>query len=166
MNLRLGAYFAAAVFLAACQGLSNSNPSSVLPTQNLQAKSPAAKATPSYLMSIVLPDSAIRPQLQENVGSVRATTYVKKKKYGPELIKAPLDCELYTSSSFGHGKVGGCNVLFAGSQELDIKSATFDVYKAADGKGCIMAKASFKGDAVDGTTVASSYKPENTKTCW
>jgi hypothetical protein len=167
MSLRFGAYAVAALVLAACgQGLSSYRLSSLPATVNAPALVPAAKATPAYSMAIVLPERAnVRPQLQEDVGSVKATTYVKKKRY-IDVIEAPFNCELYSSQSAGPGKVGGCNILFDGSQSIKIKSATFEVYKEAKAKGCIMAKASYKGEASIDTTVASSYKPENTKTCW
>ncbi|MBV8148652.1 MAG: hypothetical protein JO092_06150 [Candidatus Eremiobacteraeota bacterium] len=161
MNLRLGAYFAAALFLAACQGLSNSQTSNLLPSQNPQAKSPAAKPAPKYSLAIVLPDRAVRPDtLSAYVGSLKATTFIKKKRY-VEIVDAPPACALGGSTT-----VSGCSTLYDGTATITIKSASFELYKEQHAKGCILAKAAFKGSAGYNSTVASTYKPENTKTCW
>jgi hypothetical protein len=168
MNLRFGAYVVAALFLAACgQVFSNNHPSSLLPTSTAERGQPllvpAAKATPAYSLAIVLPDRAVRGNyLDRNVGSVKATTYVagRKKPY-IKVIEAPPGCPEDGSTH----KVSGCEVLYAASTELKIR-ATFVVYKAAKAKGCILAKASFKGEAAYGSPVASTFKAENTKTCW
>ena len=161
MNLRLGAYFAAALFLAACQGMSNPQTSSLPPSQNLQAKSPAAKPAPKYSLAIVLPDGAVRPDaLSAYVGSLKATTFIKKKRY-IEIVDAPPGCQLYGSST-----VSGCTTIYDGTATIDIKNATYELYKEQHAKGCILAKASFKGSVVYNTQVATSYKPENAKTCW
>ncbi|MBV8148254.1 MAG: hypothetical protein JO092_04105 [Candidatus Eremiobacteraeota bacterium] len=164
MKLRLGACFAAALFLAACQGFSNSNSSSAIPRQNLQAKFPAARATPAYSLEVVIPDHAMPSLLASGVGSVRATTFVKKKRYN-NLIEAPIGCSLSVALA-PPGKVAGCKVLFAGTQAIKIRLATFVAYKRRGGTGCTLATASFTGTATYDSTVASIYKPEHTKTCW
>jgi hypothetical protein len=165
MSLRCGGYLAAVVFLAACgQGLSAYHPSTLPATVSehayLPAK-PAPKPTPAYGLATQLPDRVIHPdELSASVGSLKATTYIKKKRY-VDIVDAPPACYLD-----GTKTVSGCSVIFDGSTELDIKRATYDMYTKPKAKGCILAEATFKGDVAYDSTVASTFKPVNTTTCW
>jgi hypothetical protein len=169
VNLRFGACFAVTVFLAACgQVLSGNHSSGFLPPSNAERVhsllGARAKATPAYSIAIEQPHRVIRSNyLDRNVGSVKATTYVpgRKKPYR-QIIEAPAGCPEEGTGT----KVSGCEILFAGKTKLKIKRATFLLYRAAKGKGCILARGSFEGEAAFESPVVSSFTPENTKTCW
>jgi hypothetical protein len=172
MNLRFGVCFATAVLLAACGQVLSGNPSSgLLPSatagRGQPLLRPEAKATPAYSIAIVLPDRAMQPnEMESDIGSVRATTYVVgvKKAYSYKIKTAPSTCEVYGT---GHTIKSDCEILFAGTTELDIKKATFMVYKHTDAKGCVLATATFKGDAADGTPVATKFQTTKRMAgCW
>jgi hypothetical protein len=164
MNLRFTAYFAAALFLTACQGLSNSQTSGFVPSQSLRAKSPAGKSAPKYGLAIVLPDGAIRPDSTSQVGSLKATTYIKSKRYVDIVENGTVGgCSLYTSGD----KAMGCEVVYISTPTITIKKATFALYKDSKAKGCILAQAELKATTLSvNSPVASTFNVMNPKKCW
>jgi hypothetical protein len=160
MNLRFGAYLVGAVCLAACaQALSGSHSSSLLPAESLRRGLPDKPApAPSYSLVGQLPERTIRPNmLQATVGSAKATTViVGRKKIDLQTIKAPTipPCD---ENGSGH-TVSGCEVFFVGSTTIDIKRATFDIYKGSGKHACLLATARFKGDVSVNSPVASTFE--------
>jgi hypothetical protein len=164
VKLRLVGSLIAAAFLAACaSGASNYNPGASSPTGDASLARPAAKG-PTYAITIVLPEGKSagneRSHASAAVGSLRATTYVKKHKY--VFVVNNSTCTMGLSGK----TASGCGVETTGTTSFTAKRATFDFFSKPGAKGCLLAAASYKGALSPGYPIPLTFTATNTKTCW
>ncbi len=164
MKLRLVGSLIAAAFLAACaSGASNYNPGTASPTGDASLARPAAKG-PTYLISIILPEDRsagdFRNHASAAIGSLRATTIVKKHKY--IFIVNNSTCLMVLSGT----TASGCGIVSTSTTTYTAKAATFDIVSKPGGKGCLLATAHYKGELYLNEQLPVTLKAQNTKKCW
>jgi len=165
VKLRFISSLIAAAFLAACaSSVSNYNPGTASPGGDASLARPAAKG-PTYAITIVLPeatnDGKFRNHAGAAVGSLRATTNVKKHKY--VFVVNNSTCTMALSGK----TASGCGVEPTGTTSYTTQKATFDFYSKPGGKGCLLATAKYKGALTPGYPLAYlTFTAENTKKCW
>jgi hypothetical protein len=163
VKLRLAGSLVAAAFLAACASSASSyNPSASSPAGDASLARPAAKG-PTYAITIVLPEAngKLRNHASAGVGSLRATTNVKKHKY--VFVVNNSTCTMGLSGS----TASGCGVEPTGTTSYTTQKATFDFYSKSGGKGCLLATAKYKGALTPGYPLSSLvFTAKNTKKCW
>jgi len=157
-------FLIAAAFLAACaSGASNYNPSTASPTGDASLDRPAAKG-PTYSISIELLETRsagdFRNHATATIGSLRATTIVKKHKY--IFIVNDSICSMSVSGS----TASGCGVVSTSATEYTAKEATFDFFSKPGGKGCLLATGHYKGVLIENDPLPVTFKALNTKKCW
>jgi hypothetical protein len=154
----------AVAFLAACaSGGSNYSPGTTSPSSDASLVRPAAKG-PTYAISIVLPDgktvAGMRDHASAAIGSLRADTYIKNKKY--VFVVNNGTCTMSLSGT----TTSGCGVFYNGAVSYPAVKATFEFFSKAGGKGCLLAAAKYKGGLTPSSTITNTLKAFNTKTCW
>lgn len=147
--------------LAACgQASSLGSSGSIVPA----ALTPAKVKGPAFTVVTVLPD-AVRPHAngEATTASLRAVTYVGKKRYVDVTSAGPAGCTLSDTS----GTIGGCEVAYEGTASYAIKHSTFAFYAKPNGKGCVVAEGTYKGTIdYNGQILAITFKQKNASKCW
>jgi hypothetical protein len=154
----------AAAFLAACaSGGSNYSPSATSPSSDASLLRPAVKG-PTYTISLVLPEGRTAANMRDHasaaIGSLRADTYIKNKKY--VFVTNNSTCTMALSGS----TTSGCGIVYTSMVSYTAKKATFEIFSKAGGKGCLLAAATYKGALDYKGTITNTLKAFNTKTCW
>jgi len=124
---------------------------------------PAKTKGPAFAVLVVLPD-AVRPRSGGEAAalSMRAVTYVGKKRYVDVASAGPTGCTLAVDS----GTIGGCEVAYEGTASYAVKHSTFAFYSKQKGKGCLLAEGTYKG-TIDyaNQILAITFKQKN-RNCW
>jgi hypothetical protein len=150
------------VFLEACAsgstGYSPNGPAAS--NAATAARAPQKAPVPTFAISTQLPDAMRSHTSQTTVFSLRATTYVKTRKYVDVVNGAP--CALGDSGN----SVSGCGVVAEGTVSFVLRKGTFEFYNKAGGTGCVVAIGTYKGTITPQGTVPIAFKAAHTKKCW